>query len=129
MKSKKKEKLKEEIRFPATVLMPVRTFLQEQLKKLERQKRDLKEEDPFSNEGRADDNAALDTEAEEQFGHARTSAIRSELDKKIIQVRKALTRLKIGKYGVCENCGKMIDTDRLMVYPEATRCVSCEKKR
>lgn len=129
MKSKIIEKTHEEIHFPATVLMPVSSFLQDQLKKLERQKRDLKEEDPFSNESRVDDNAALDTEAEEQFGHARTSAIRSELDKKIIQVRKALTRLKIGKYGICENCGKMIDTDRLMVYPEATRCVSCEKKR
>jgi len=32
------------IRFPATVLKPVSTFLHEQLKKLERQKRDLKEE-------------------------------------------------------------------------------------
>jgi len=129
MKLKKKDTTSQEIHFPATVLLPVSSFLQDQLKRLERQKRDLKEEDPFSNASRVDDNAALDTEAEEQFGHARTSAIRSELDKIIIQVRKALTRVKIGKYGICENCGKMIDTDRLMVYPEATRCVSCEKKR
>jgi DnaK suppressor protein len=118
-----------EIRFPSSVVQPVRSFLQDQLKKLERQKKNLKEEDPFSNTDRVDDSAALDTEAEEQFGHARTSAIREQLDKRIIQVRKAVTRAKIGKYGICENCGKMIDTDRLMVYPEATRCVSCEKKR
>lgn len=119
----------ETISFPASVLQPVNLFLRDQLKKLERQKKSLKEEDPFSNEERVNDNAALDTEAEEQFGHARTSALRGELDKRIIQVRKALTRVKIGKYGICENCGKMIDTDRLMIYPEATRCVSCEKKR
>ena len=131
MKTKTKSKAKpvQPVKFPATVVAPVRAFLNDQLKKLQKQKRDLKEEDPFSNTDRIDDNAALDTEAEEQFGHARTSALRSELDKKIIQVRKALTRLKVGKYGICENCGKMIDTDRLMVYPEATRCVSCEKKR
>jgi DnaK suppressor protein len=127
MKSKTQKQT--EIRFPSSVVQPVRSFLQDQLKKLERQKRNLKEEDPFSNTDRIDDSAALDTEAEEQFGHARTSAIREQLDKRIIQVRKAVTRAKIGKYGICENCGKMIDTDRLMVYPEATRCVSCEKKR
>src|SRR6266404_7283015 len=119
-KVKRAVKKEEPIRFPSSVLAPVRSFLVGQLKTLKKQKKNLKEEDPFSNSARVDDNAALDTEAEEQFGHARISAIRSELDKKIIQVRKALTRVKVGKYGICENCGNMIDTDRLMVYPEAT---------
>lgn len=119
----------EPIRFPATVLQPVNNFLHGQLKKLERQKEDLSKEDPFSSESRTSDNAALDTEAEEQFGHARTSAIKEQIDRRIIQIRKALTRIKIGKYAICENCGKMIDTDRLIVFPEATRCVDCEKKR
>lgn len=131
MTSKKKttKKSVDQIQFPATVLAPVNHFLQDQLKRLDRQKKNLKAEDPFSNSARTQDNAALDTEAEEQFGHATTSAIRNEIDKKRIQIRKALTRIKIGKYGICENCGKMIDTDRLMVFPEATRCVTCEKKR
>ena len=120
---------KQQIKFPASVLRPVKSFLKDQLKKLEKQKKNLKEEDPFSNSARVEDNAALDTEAEEQFGHARTSAIRNELDKRIIEIRKALTKIKIGNYGVCENCGNMIDTDRLMIYPQATRCVNCEKKR
>lgn len=128
MKTKKKIK-SESIRFPASVLQPVNSFFRDQLKKLEKQRKNLKDEDPFSNSARVDDNAALDTEAEEQFGHARTSALRSELDKRIIEIRKTLTRIKVGKYGICENCGKMIDTDRLMIYPEAMRCVSCEKKR
>jgi len=119
----------EPIRFPATVLQPVNNFLRGQLKKLERQKEDLSQEDPFSSESRTSDNAALDTEAEEQFGHARTSAIKDQIDRRIILIRKAVTRIKIGKYAICENCGKMIDTDRLMVFPEATRCVDCEKKR
>ncbi len=125
-----KKKVKPEvIRFPASVLNPVGIFLKEQLKKLEKQKKYLEEEDPFSNEARTGDNAAPDTEAEEQFGHARTSALQEQINRRIIQVRKALTRVKIGKYAICENCGKLIDTDRLMVYPEATLCVSCEKKR
>lgn len=127
-KGKTKQKKGKSVSFPARLVEPVAGFLHDQLKKLERRKKDIKEEDPFSDESRVTANAAPDTEAEEQFGHARTSAIRDQLDRKIIQTKKALSRIKLGKYGICENCGKMIDTDRLMIYPEATFCVSCEKK-
>ncbi len=126
---KQKSTKKTDIRFPTSVLQPVQSFFQDQLKNLEKQKRNLKKEDPFSNSNRTADNAALDTEAEEQFGHARTSALRNEIDKRIIEIRKSLSRIRVGKYGICENCGNMIDTDRLMIYPQALRCVNCEKKR
>ena len=124
------KKLKTEgLTFPSNLLVPIGHFLSAQLHKLEGNKKKLETEDPFANEMRTSDNAAPDTEAEEQFGHARTSAIREQIDRKIIQTRKALSRIRIGKYGICENCGKMIDTDRLVVYPEATLCVDCEKKK
>lgn len=123
---KKKEEV---IRFPSNLLNPVASFLRHRLARLERNKKKVEESDPFSDESRIGDNAAPDTEAEEQFGHAMTSAMKEQLDRKIVQTRKALTRIKIGKYGICENCGKMIDTDRLIAYPEATRCIDCEKKR
>lgn len=122
-------KKKESIKFPAKVLLPVKVFLRGQLKELEKRRKHISEEDPFNNLGRATDNAAPDTDAEEQFGHARASAINTELERKIIQTKKALSLIKIGKYGICINCGKMIDTDRLMFYPEATVCVACEKKK
>ena len=115
--------------FPTDLLSPIGEFLSEQLKKLERRKNKLEEEDPFTDDARATDNAAVDAEAAEQYGHARISALRKDIDRKIVQIRKALARVKIGNYGICENCGKMIDTDRLMVYPEATLCNKCEKKR
>ena len=83
----------------------------------------------FNDKTRDLDNAATDTEAEEQFGHARVTAIKEELNRKSAQIKKALARVKIGKYGICEDCGKMIDTDRLAVFPEATMCINCEKKR
>jgi RNA polymerase-binding transcription factor DksA len=76
-----------------------------------------------------DDNAAPDTEADEQFGHARTSAIGKELSRSIIFIRKALTRIKLGKYGICEECGQMIDTERLIAFPEATFCKKDAAKR
>ncbi len=125
----KKQVATQEIRFPASVLAPVAGFLRARLKTLEKRKSDIEEGDPFSSEARISDNAAPDTEAEEQFGHAMSSAVKEQIERKIIETRKALTRVRIGKYGICENCGKMIDTDRLMIYPEATKCVDCERKK
>jgi RNA polymerase-binding transcription factor DksA len=115
--------------FPAQLVKPVGIFLQGQLNNLIARKRRISKDDPFKDTSRVTDNAAPDADAEEQFGHARVTAIKYEIDKKIVQTRRALTRIKIGKYGVCENCGMMIDTDRLTIYPEATMCVTCETKR
>jgi len=96
--------------------------------KAKRRRFQIEKEDPFV-DGRSENFASPDTTAAEQFGHARIEAVKGELDKKIIQVRKALSRIKIGKYGICENCGEMIDTDRLVIYPETTFCVKCERKK
>jgi len=119
---------KDIVRFPGKLLAPVGNYLQEKLKTLERRKEEITEEDPFKDTSRLMDNASPDADAAEQFGHARTSAIREQLDKKIIQTKKALTRIKVGKYGICEDCGEMIDTDRLIAYPESTLCADCKIK-
>ncbi len=129
--SKKNKIKKREIvmGYPAKVVAPVKVFLTGQIKTLKKRKRDLKKEDPFSNSSRISDNASPDTDAAEQFGHSRVEAVRSQLDRKMIQTRKALTRLRMGKYGICEDCGKLIDTDRLSVKPEAIYCAKCKAKR
>lgn len=128
-KKGKRSRSADMIQFPAKLVSPVGKFLQDRLKQLQKRKKNIEEEDPFEDTSRLTDNASPDTDAAEQFGHARTSAIKEQLDKRIIQTRKALTRVKIGKYGICEDCGKMIDTDRLMVYPEATLCAADQAKR
>ena len=128
-KRRKRKARKTGVRFPASLLKPIGIFLQGKLKKLEKRKKDIEAEDPFEDSSRVSNNASPDTDAAEQFGHARTSAIKEQLDKKMIQTKKALSRIKIGKYGTCTDCKKMINTDRLVVYPEATFCISCEKKR
>jgi RNA polymerase-binding transcription factor DksA len=134
LKKNKMKKIKEPtssksvISFPAKLLEPIKKFLISEEKELKNRKKKLKQADPFSDPGRTRDNAAVDMEAVEQFGHQSSSAMQKEVERKIIQVRKALTSIKIGKYGVCEKCNKMIDTDRLMIIPEATICIKCEKK-
>ena len=66
---------------------------------------------------------------DEQIGHFDSEVKAKFLSKRMVQMRKALTRIKLGKYGLCETCGKMIDTERLAIHPEATTCVECQKKR
>jgi len=116
-------------KIPSNLLKPVGDFLTASLATLKVNKKKISTEDPFNDKQRTLDNASPDTEAEEQFGHARVTAIKEELNRKSDQIKKALKRVKLGKYGICEDCGKMIDTDRLAIFPEATMCIKCEKKR
>jgi RNA polymerase-binding transcription factor DksA len=129
MQKTKIDKKKIGIKYPEEVVRPVKEHLLSKLFGLEKKKKQLVEEDPFSDKSRLDDNAASDADAAERVGHMQVSAIRQTIDRSMIQVRKALSQIKVGRYGVCENCGKMIDTDRLVVMPETTICVSCEKKK
>lgn len=117
------------IQFPARVLGPIKDFLAKEQRRLLRRKADLVKQDPFEDVRRVSDNAAADMDAVEQVGHERVEAMKKEVERKLIQIKKALTSIRIGKYGICEKCGRMIDTDRLMVMPEATVCVACEKKK
>jgi len=117
------------IRFPMNILRPIGDFLSGEIKKLERRKKELSTSDPFTDTSRVIDNAASDQDATEQVGHAQVSAMQIQVDRKLIQLKKALSQIKIGKYGICEKCHRMIDTDRLMVMPEATLCAQCAKKK
>jgi RNA polymerase-binding transcription factor DksA len=117
------------VTFPVTILEPIKQFLHLEETKIAKRKKELEAQDPFKDTDRVFDNASADADASEQFGHANVEGLKRELDRKLIQIRKALSRIKVGKYGACEKCGHMIDTDRLMIFPEATVCVKCEKKK
>lgn len=121
-------KIQQVIEFPAKVLEPVKNYLKKEERRLKERKKKLKKEDPFSDPGRGEDNA-VDSDALEQAGHERIEAIQTEVDKALITVRKALTRIKLGNYGTCESCGKMINTDRLAIKPTADSCIACERKK
>lgn len=117
------------IKFPNSLIEPIRRVLHLEEQKLNHTKKSLEKEDPFKDPSRLSDNSSSDTDAAEQFGHVNVEGNKKEIDRRLIQIKKALARIKIGKYGICEKCGKMIDTDRLMVFPEATICIKCEKER
>ena len=105
----------------------IKKFLEIELLKLKRTEKKLKKADPFNDDARASENS-LEEDVDEQIGHFDTEIKVKFLRRQIVQLRKALTRLKIGKYGICEKCGKMIDTNRLAINPQATTCVKCKKE-
>ncbi|PJC79613.1 hypothetical protein CO009_04235 [Candidatus Shapirobacteria bacterium CG_4_8_14_3_um_filter_35_11] len=86
----------------------------------------IKESDPFSDEQRTRDNS-FEEDLDEQVGHFESEVKAGFVKRQIVELRKALTRIKIGKYGICEKCKKSIDTDRLAIKPETTLCLMCEK--
>ena len=97
-----------------------RQLRQEQLK--------LEKEDPYLQAGRAGDNAELMDDVEEDVGKTRTDLAKGFVQGSLTQVRKALSRLKRGRYGVCELCHQPIDKARLKAYPQATTCLKCSEK-
>lgn len=117
------------IKFPKQVLKGIKEFLEQSVKQAERRLSSLRKEDPFSDPNRLVDNAAVDTEAKEEVGHERIQALQMEMQKNIVRMRKALTKIKIGRYGLCEECGELIDTDRLAINPTAEWCMKCKKKK
>jgi DnaK suppressor protein len=116
------------IKFPLNLLKPIQDYLQKEENKLKKRKKSLEKEDPYRDNHRIMDNAASDADAAEEAGHERVSALKREIDRSLISIRKALTRIKVGKYGLCSQCGKMINTDRLAIDPTADKCVQCAKK-
>lgn len=89
----------------------------------------LKLEDPFSDTDRLNDNAAVDADALEQTGHERVQALKKELLETIVRIKRALSKIDDSEYGVCENCGEVIDLKRLEIFPMATLCFKCERRK
>lgn len=113
--------------FPMNVLKPLMDYLKGEKKRLVKAKSSLSREDPFKGRTREVDNS-IDADVAEQVDHDRVFASKIELKNSLINIRKTLTRIKIGRYGICEKCTKMIDTDRLAIKPTAEYCFACEKE-
>lgn len=115
--------------YPNSVLDPIKTFLLAKKQELLDREERLKSEDPFADPDRLLNNAAVDADAAEQWGHETTTAMRDEIDRKLAEVDGALVRIDTGTYGSCTACGAMIDTDRLNIEPTAAYCVDCQRKK
>ena len=44
------------------------------------------------------------------------------------EIEQALSRLTLGTYGTCDECGEPIDEERLAIMPAALTCVDCKRR-
>lgn len=88
--------------------------------------RRLRKDDPFANEDRSIITEP-GTDAASLFGHEQAVVLEERLKKELLEIEKALGKIKDGSYGLCERCGKKIEEKRLTVKPQAIYCLKCEK--
>lgn len=117
------------MKFPLNVLSEIKKHLIKEKGKIGEHLTSLKSQDPFADPDRLNDNAASDTDAKEEISHERMEALEKELKLHMQEIEEALKRIKVGSYGKCITCSKMIDTDRLAIKPTALYCMECARKR
>lgn len=100
------------------------------LKKQQKLADDIKgvsRDDPLTSDGLAESSEpGTDSWLAEQ--HTKALALGGNLKNMALSVRKALQKIKDGTYGHCEECGKHIETRRLLAMPTASLCLSCSQK-
>lgn len=80
------------------------------------------------------DDAAIDVErgfadsAHSTAERARLLSVMKALRANLRWVNRALTKMDLGTYGVCERCGRPIGIERLDALPWAILCIDCKQK-
>jgi len=72
--------------------------------------------------------AALEKAADEVEEYSTLLPLEHNLETSLKDINLALEKIRNGKYGICEKCGKEIPEERLRVHPEARFCLKCENK-
>lgn len=76
--------------------------------------------------------AEVDVEPDEGdaeiFEREKNAALIIVLERRVQDIEAALRSIEKGQYGICDRCGKPIETERLEVKPDATMCVNCQKE-
>lgn len=115
------------VTFPARILKPIQNFLEGEIVKWKKTEKKIKRNDPFLADSSRSVGNSLENDTDEQIGRFESEVKADFVKKHLIQLRKALTKIKLGRYGICEKCGNMIDTDRLAIKPEITTCIKCAR--
>ena len=105
------------------------TRLREELEHDRQQQLDMLTEngaDPYSDAvaNMGSDDGFADS-AQATASRSETLALIDVARTRLQQIDSALQQMDEGTYGVCENCGKRIDAERLEARPLSTLCVDC----
>jgi len=99
-----------------------RKKLEDQLEQLKasRPTRDRREGSPF---GKREEEAAETADLENRI------ALEKRTSEQLAEVERALEKFDNGTYGICENCGKSINPERLEALPQALYCMECNASK
>ncbi len=112
---------------PPTLLRDLVVKLWKRSKELKKEEELVKQADPLMSDESSDRSESAESTAvdvEKTIQDARLNLIQSAR----LEIKKALAKVRIGTYGVCEVCKKPIDLARLKAFPQATKCFDCSKK-
>lgn len=64
----------------------------------------------------------------ETFEREKDLALWNNTHEILNRVNDALQRIDEGTYGICEDCGGMIDEERLKIVPYSSLCINCQQE-
>jgi DnaK suppressor protein len=64
----------------------------------------------------------------ETFEQSQNLGLAEQAFRTIIEIDRALERIELGTYGICETCERPIAIERLEAIPSAARCAECQSK-
>jgi DnaK suppressor protein len=68
-------------------------------------------------------------EATESYELERRLTLEKSIREQLASVEHALQKFEDGTYGLCDDCGKPIDPERLEALPQATMCLDCKARQ
>ncbi|GBE16955.1 RNA polymerase-binding transcription factor DksA [bacterium BMS3Abin15] len=69
---------------------------------------------------------SVDENASEVEEYTDNLALENTLEKQLKEIDEALKETEDETYGICKNCNKEIDIERLRAYPAARTCIKCK---
>ena len=115
------------LNLPQNTLTKLKSYLLRQQLQIEEELKSIEKDDPVLMEAVAE-STEPGTESFQADIHSRLIAAKGDLSGLLTRIKSSLVKMNTGTYGICEKCGKPIETDRLEAMPTATACISCSKK-
>lgn len=72
------------------------------------------------------DGRSMEEESDEVETYQNLLSQEASLENQLKEIEAALEKIKTGEYGICENCKKEIEIERLQTYPAAKACLKCK---
>lgn len=115
------------LNFPKKTLIFLKRHLLRQQKEVDKNLKEVTEDDPVISPSLAE-SSEPGTDSYIADSHTKTIVLGNQLKMVKTGIKTALSKIKNGNYGKCENCKKHIEVGRLLAMPTAQYCVICTQK-